>query len=651
MQFWRSFSSVLRVSDDNPELIRAQHAALGTQVPLLYLILIINTVLLAVAHAKVAPAALTFGFPLLLAVVCARRGVAWAKSRGVAPDDAEILTQLKQTVILGGLLGVVFVGWALALFGYGDATARGHVIFYIGITSISCILCLMHLPPAALLVTSVVTVPFATFLVLSDTPGVTAVAVNLLVVVATLVYVLLVYARDFRTMISAQTALARKSAETERLSEENRRLANIDSLTGLANRRRFFSEFETVLAAARASGARFHIGIVDLDGFKPVNDSYGHKIGDAVLREVGARLEALGGDEAFFARLGGDEFAAIVPRLSGAALEEFGERICRALRQPFRVETLEIEISSTIGFAVHPDAGATVEVLYERADYALYHAKLTARGGMMLFTPELGEELQNTKTVEAALARADLEAEMYLEYQPMFDVNTGRPTAFEALARWRSPTLGLVAPAMFVHVAERSAAIHRITQTLLAKALKAAQEWPDDVQLSFNLSVRDLTSREAILAIVSLVERSGFPPRRLVLEITETALIRDYDAARESLDLLKALGVKISLDDFGTGYSSLSYVHRLPLDKIKIDRSFVQALSSHLPTRDIIRTILSLCQNLQLTCIVEGMETPAEVEILRGLGCTTMQGYFFARPTPADEVARFFEKPEAASAA
>jgi diguanylate cyclase (GGDEF)-like protein len=651
MPFARSLSSILRVSGDEPELIRAQHAALSTQIPLLYLILILNTVLLAVAHAKVAPPALTFGFPLLLAVVCARRGVSWAQSGAAPPGDPDILQQLKQTVILGGLLGVVFVGWALALFGYGDATAQGHVIFYIGITSISCILCLMHLPPAALLVTSVVAVPFAIFLVLSDRPGVTAIAVNLLVVVGALVYVLFVYASNFRAMIAARTDLARKSEETQRLSEENRRLANVDSLTGLANRRRFFSELEIVLGAARASGARFHVGIVDLDGFKPVNDSYGHKVGDAVLREVGARLEALAGEEAFFARLGGDEFAAIVPRLSGPALEAFGERICRTLREPYRVESLEIEISSTIGFAVHPDAGQTVEALYERADYALYHAKQTARGGMMLFTPALREELQNTKTVEAALARADLEAEMYLEYQPMFDVATGRPTAFEALARWRSPSLGLVPPDMFVSVAERSAMIHRITRTLLAKALEAARAWPDDVQLSFNLSVRDLTSREAILAIVSMVERSGFAPRRLVLEITETALIRDYDAARESLDLLKALGVKISLDDFGTGYSSLSYVHRLPLDKIKIDRSFVQALSSHLPTRDIIRTILALCQNLGLTCIVEGMETPAEVEILRALGCTTMQGYFFARPAPAEDVARFFQKPQTASAA
>jgi diguanylate cyclase (GGDEF)-like protein len=570
----------------------------------------------------------------------------WLSWRRETVSVDVIHMRLIRTAVIGATLGAGLMLWALRLYALGSPTQKGHITFYIGLTGISCVMSLMHLPIAALSVTALVTLPFAAYLFAYGQDGANIVSLNMILVMGVLVYVLYVYASDLTQLIVTKEGLERKSREAARLGEENRRLAHLDALTGLANRRQFFSNFKATLEKSTLAGAPFAIGLIDLDGFKPINDGYGHNVGDAVLREVGARLLGESGDMVTFARLGGDEFAMLVEGETGEqALRVMADRLCTALREPYRVCGMEVSITGTIGFASYPDAGATVETLYERADYALYTAKENGRGGMQMFTPALQETLAESKSVELALHRADLDAEFFLEFQPVFDVDVQRPSAFEALARWESPALGRVPPDRFIRMAEKSGVIHRLTRTLLGKALEHAKSWPEDVSLAFNLSMRDLTSREAMLALVAQIANSGFPPERLTLEITETAFMRDYETAAEALGMLKTLGVTISLDDFGTGYSSLSYVHQLPLDKLKIDKSFVRALASNTPTRDVIRTILSLCDNLALDCVAEGMETPEEVEALRELGCRKMQGFYFSRPVAAEKIDDFFSVP------
>jgi predicted signal transduction protein with EAL and GGDEF domain len=232
---------------------------------------------------------------------------------------------------------------------------------------------------------------------------------------------------------------------------------------------------------------------------------------------------------------------------------------------------------------------------------------------------------------------------MSLNFQPIVDVERGKVVGFEALARWVSPILGRVAPDVFIRVAERSDLINRLTRTLLRQALDAAKTWPSDIRVSFNLSMRDLVSREAILGIVAIIEDSGIATSRIELEVTETALIQDFDQANESLLTLRALGLGISLDDFGTGYSSLSYVQQFPIDTLKIDRSFVRDVETKPSCRAIVKSVIDLCRNLKLTCVVEGMETEDQVCVLRALGCTTMQGYLFGKPMPAGEVLGFLK--------
>ena len=566
----------------------------------------------------------------------------WIKTQGEVVSDAVARRRLKTIVTGATALSAIFVTWSLALYPYGDAYTQGHVAFYVGITVISCVFCLMHMRPAALLASGVVIIPFTIFFLVTGRLVFIAIALNMLLVAAAMVYVLITYSRDFANMIDFQKKLVETHTETQRLSDENLRLANLDSLTDLPNRRQFFTRLHELVQRASCDNKRFVVGLIDLDGFKSVNDVFGHTIGDKLLIEAGRRMQDICGETIFLARLGGDEFGVIVDAdIDDAAIHALGSRICRILEAPFTLPGIIAQVSGSAGFATFPDAGSTTELLFERADYALYHAKQHLRGRPVIFSHEQETEICQFGNVEQGLRNADLESEMSLNFQPIFDVERGEPVAFEALARWDSPKLGRVRPDIFVRVAERSDIVNKLTRVLLRKALANAKTWPRDMRVSFNLSVRDLASDEAILAIITIIENSGVAPNRIDLEVTETALMRDFGQSSRSLRMLKALGVGISLDDFGTGYSSLSYVHRLPIDKIKIDRSFIQEVETEASCRAIVKTIIDLCRNLKLTCVAEGMEADGQARILRALGCTMMQGYLFGMPMPASEVLDF----------
>jgi diguanylate cyclase (GGDEF)-like protein len=640
--FTTTFRALFHIPTDNPGLMQSQVKALSGEVPLLYFIVLVNTVAVAWTHYGIAPDSLTIGFPTIILICCVTRACAWMRASGKAISDADAGRRLETAVIASGAFGAMFLAWGLGLYQYGDAYAQGHVVFYMAVTVISCIFCLMHLRPAALLLTGVTVIPFTIFFLATGQPVFIAIALNMLIVSAAMVHILLIHSRDFANMIDFQKKLVETNLETKRLSDENLRLANLDSLTDLPNRRQFFTRLHELLQRASCGNNRFVVGLIDLDGFKSVNDGYGHIMGDRVLIEASRRMQEICDERTFLARLGGDEFGLIVDAdVDDGAIHALGGRICSVLEAPFTLPGVIAQVSGSVGFAIFPDAGSSAALLLERADYALYHAKQHLRGRPVIFSSAQETEIRHFASVEQSLRHADLESEMSLNFQPIFDVERGKPIAFEALARWDSPKLGRVSPDIFMRVAERSDLIRKLTKTLLRKALKCAETWPSDIGISFNLSVRDLASDEAILAIMTIIENSGVAPSRIDLEVTETALMRDFDQSSKSLRMLKALGVGISLDDFGTGYSSLSYVHRLPIDKIKIDRSFVQEVETEASCRAIVKTVIDLCRNLNLTCVVEGMEADGQARILRSLGCTMMQGYLFGRPMPAHEVMDF----------
>jgi diguanylate cyclase (GGDEF)-like protein len=634
--------ALFQISTDSPELVQSQLRMFRSRLPVLYFMLFVNVATASYTHLNSAPPILTLTGGGLLAALCVARLAIWMRSsmRELTPADA--LRRLRSTIAVTGGITLLFFAFGAALYPYGDAYAKSEVVFFLAVSMIGSIFCLMHFRPAALALVATGLLPTVLFLLGTGRPTFVAMAINLALVSVAIVHILLTHSRDFASMITFQTELAKKHLETLRLADENSRLANLDALTDLPNRRQFFANLNERLRLAASQRKRFVVGLVDLDGFKPVNDVYGHVAGDQVLVETGRRLEDICGDATLLARLGGDEFGFLIDGdLSDAEIASYGERICRALHAPFLLADATAQVAGSVGFATFPEAGTTAGALFERADYALYHAKQHARGRPVIFSREHETQIRQFASVERCLRNADLEKELSLNFQPIFDVVRGEVAAFEALARWDSPELGRVSPSVFVRVAERTDFITHLTQILLRKALAYARDWPEAVRVSFNLSVRDVASSEAIMKIIAIIENSGVAPHRIDLEVTETALMRDFDKGCDCLKALKALGVNIALDDFGTGYSSLSYVHQLPLDKIKIDRSFIKDIETQSTCRDIVKTVIDLCRNLKLACVIEGMETREQAEILRALGGTMMQGYYFSRDIPADAVPAF----------
>lgn len=638
----RYLSGLFRIDDSKPELLTAQVRAYHRQIPLMYLVTLASSAALGVTFHDHAPMALTTVIPLLLAAVSVARLFIWRRARKKRITRERAVRSLRSVIRFAGILGIGFTAWALALFEYGDAYARMHVAYYMSITVISCIFCLMHVRQAALLLTAIVLVPFVVFFGLQDQLTFRLIAMNVALVTVAMIFVLVNNYRDFEALIDSRTGLIDKQRTLEHLHGEVSAIADMDSLTRLPNRRRFFADLTSAMTRVRDSGGRLTVGVIDLDGFKPVNDVYGHASGDRVLIEVALRLGDTAKGVATVARLGGDEFALIMAgRQSDADIRALGVDICMALRQPVRLDELKAQLSGSIGFASLSDTTATAEQLYESADYALYHAKRHARGTPVLFTSHHEVAIRENSEIEQVLRSADLEAELSLLFQPVIDVDTGAALSFEALARWSSPRLGSVAPSVFIPAAERTGNINQVTETLLKKALAEAASWPDNIRLSFNLSAHDITAPDTAERLGAIVDADPFPWARLDFEVTETAVMQDFDQADRTLSALKARGAAVALDDFGSGFSSLSYVHRLPLDKLKIDRNFMADIEAKSTSRNIIKSVVDLCETLGLDCIAEGTETPGQIAILRRLGCRRMQGYYFARPMRGEKLSDF----------
>ena len=634
----RNAVKLLTVQSGNPELSKAQFKALSHQLPMMYFILMSSTWAVAATHMALAPFFLTTVIPLLFTAGSLVRVAHWWKTRDYEPDGEAALKVLRRTNRLAVWIAIAFTGWSLLLYPYGNAYTQSHVAFYMSITVLSCIFCLMHLRSAALIVTAIVNGTFIIFFMSTGEPTFVATAINFALVSAGMLAILMINYRDFAQMVDAQQ-------RTEALSNETLRMANLDSLTGLANRRAFFAHLQAEILQAETSGTRLGLGIIDLDGFKPVNDVYGHSTGDRILIEASDRLAALGKqNNTQFFRLGGDEFAFVMSAAQdNGTILRFGESVRTALKAPIVLPEAPVFISCSTGIAIYPDTALTLEELFERADYALYQGKRNERGSCTLFTTALGAQIHREGRIEQALKQVDLEAELSVVFQPIVNVSTNTPIGFEALARWTSPTLGNVSPGEFIPIAERTGTIGGLTRALLKKALTAATQWPDTMRLSFNLSAHDLNTAGSIGAVLDIIEKSGFAPHRLDIEITETAFGHDFEQVRNSIRLLRQIGCGISLDDFGTGYSSLTRLHALPLTKIKIDRSFVTNIENDTASYKIVKSLLALSRDMYLDCIVEGVETAAELGVLQQLDVQLVQGYYFSKPIPENEIIGYFE--------
>jgi diguanylate cyclase (GGDEF)-like protein len=782
---------LFHVESGNSRLIQSQVEALSKQVPLLYFIALVNTIAVAWTHYGVAPDILTIGFPCLIAIVCLVRGGAWLRARERAISDEQASRRLRGTVVSSAIFGLAFLLWGLTLYQYGDAYAQGHVIFYMAITVISCIFCLMTFRPAALALGGVTILPFAIFFVATGRPVFIAIALNMLIVSIAMVYILFTYSRDFARMIDIQRRLVekheneiaytRRSAEarlaaqrqllnhaerfkaalnnmlhglsmfdandclivcneryaqmyalpgaltqpgakwrdivthrmatfnggvayddvlakrisvdlktrettttrdlgdgrtilirhspikeggwvaihediTERTKAEERlsHMARHDALTGLANRALLEERLEQAAAGLRHR-EQFAVLCLDLDHFKAANDALGQGVGDALLREVAARLRSCVLDADTVARIGGDEFAIVrVGAAEADALSAFAQRLLDVLTLPYEIEGHQIVISASAGIARAPRDESSGAALLRLANIALYRAKSEGRRTYRFFEKEMDCDIQSQRRLEMDLRQALVDGAFEAFFQPINDARTKSIESFETLVRWRHPERGMVSPAEFIPLAEETGLIVPLGEWVLRTACKEAAGWPSDVRVSVNLSPRQFKAGDLVATIKSALADAGLAGRRLELEITESVLLDGSSDNLAILHAIRALGVRIALDDFGTGYSSLSYLRSFPFDKLKIDQSFVRNVDER-DAREIVKAIAGLGLTLGMTTTAEGVETEGQLALMIEYGCVEVQGFLFSRPVPAAQIegllTKFQRAPPTAAAA
>ncbi|OQW57190.1 MAG: diguanylate cyclase [Proteobacteria bacterium SG_bin9] len=434
---------------------------------------------------------------------------------------------------------------------------------------------------------------------------------------------------------------------TERRKAEARvaYLAHHDALTGLPNRVLYLDRLKAALERAPADGREVAVLCADLDLFKNVNDSFGHPVGDRLLKLVAARLRDVAGVNNLVARLGGDEFAIVLEAdAAAAAAGALATRLIRALSEPYDIDGIEIVIGASVGIAIAPGDGATSDELLRNADMALYRAKEEGRGAHCFFEKDMDRQAQKRRILETDLRRALAQGEFQIHYQPLVDVAAYRIAGFEALLRWKHPEKGMISPAEFIPVAEDIGLIGPIGEWVLRQACEEATRWPAETKIAVNLSPVQFRNRNLVQTVMTALAHSGLAAHRLELEITESLFLADSEANLATLHALRALGVRISMDDFGTGYSSLSYLRSFPFDKIKIDRSFVRDLASRPDCAAIVRAISGLGRSLNITTTAEGVETSDQLDRLRAEGCDQVQGFLFSPALPAQELAALFAK-------
>ena len=632
----------LTISAGSDEFLREQYRSLTRLVPLLYVACITTCFALTIVfdHGQAAPGLLARVVPIALMIGMAIRSVKWfkARKRVETTEIPAIRKEMRATEILGPGIAGSFAAFTLFTMQYSTPLEQSLAVLAVWITATASAFCLTALPIAGILVIAAATLPLSFWFFASGATQFIALGGVFVMSAAMIIMILYENFKRFTDIINSRTLLTEKQQQTELARQAVVVMAFTDALTDMPNRRAF--EKKLYERVHKTGGTHpFAVGIIDLDGFKPINDIYGHAVGDEVLIQIGHRLSAAMAGKGDVARVGGDEFAVIASGLStDDEVVALGMALKAALEETIVIGTISAHLTISCGFSQFPQSGSDPDRLIDRADMALYKAKAEGRGGVRVFDAAYEATAFERAMIEQELRAAIAKNALAVHFQPIVNLSDGSLSGFEALARWKHPKLGSISPAVFVPIAEQVGLIEAMTDGLLRKACAIAREWPANLMLAFNLSAEQLVKPGAGLRIISILAEMHFPPSRLEAEVTETALMKDIDAARTTINSLKAAGCRVSLDDFGTGYSSLSQIKDLPLDKIKIDKSFVDHICSDQKMSQIVRSIINMCGHLELACVAEGIEEPGQLARLKEKGCNHGQGYLFSRPLPKEEV-------------
>ncbi len=431
--------------------------------------------------------------------------------------------------------------------------------------------------------------------------------------------------------------------ERKRAEEKLRHAAQHDPLTGLPNRALVYEIGAQLIGGAQRHKQKLAVMFFDLDRFKPINDTYGHRTGDLMLQEVAGRLKTSVRSSDLVGRLGGDEFVAVLTELhSDAHLESIASHLLKRLSEPYRIESLELHTSPSIGISLYTDDGNDIDLLIRRADAAMYHAKSRGRNNYQYFSEEIRSNTANVFALEQRLRRSLQEDDFELAYQPVIDMRSGKLSAVEALIRWRQPDGAELMPSDFIAAAEASGLIHQIGEWVIREACRQHELWREaglpEVRIAVNVSPIQFRSPDFRDRLLAALDSSTMNPSCLELEVTETTVMSRIEEATRTMVWLKKLGLRVALDDFGTGYSSLSHLAQLPIDKLKVDKAFVTHIDTDLRSLAIAETVLALGQKLGVETVAEGIESAGAFSMLRDLGCGLAQGYLIGRPMRPDQL-------------
>jgi diguanylate cyclase (GGDEF)-like protein len=435
----------------------------------------------------------------------------------------------------------------------------------------------------------------------------------------------------------------RMLSELEQARQSELHVAYHDALTGLPNRQLFYENLHHALAVAKRHERTAAVLFLDLDGFKDINTTLGHNVGDVLLQTASERLRASARESDIVARLGGDEFAAILPEVSHVEdAVRVAQKFLSALSAPFAINGHELFITTSIGISLYPLDGADIDAIVKCADIAMYRAKHEGKNNYQFYNLSTEANALQRLSLESKLRKALDKNELLLHYQPQVDSFTGEITGVEALLRWHDPQAGMISPTKFIPIAEETGLIIPIGEWILRTACAQNRAWQDQglppIRVAVNLSPRQFRDKKLIEHIAKALHDTGLPPQWLAVEITEGSAMQNIDHTFEILQELKNMGVQLAIDDFGTGYSSLSYLKRFPIDKLKIDRSFIQGIPGDHGDSAIVKALIALSHNLNMKVVAEGVETGEQLEFLRALGCNELQGYLFSKPVAAREL-------------
>jgi diguanylate cyclase (GGDEF)-like protein len=627
-------------------LLEERYRALLRQIPLLYAVALANYLGLYLATGGEFETLLSPS-TLLIGVVCLRLAH-WLRARKRTLPPARVIRELRKTWCFALLVSLGFSAYAQSLILGGNPEYDGQVITFGTLAAIGCAYGLSSFPAAARLPLLILGLPLAVRLIALGDVSHVGMGISIAVVLLLILHLLHLHNHSFCQLVESRSAIAAereraRSAEKQAKAEKARAklIADTDPLTGLANRRAFLRALGRRAGALPRTGSSFSLAMIDLDGFKPINDTFGHAAGDAVLKEVGTRITAVAGAGAHIARTGGDEFALLLPKAATVAqAEAAGAALCATLADAFRVDGREFRISGCCGITLLTPSDSNAAEALIRADTALYSAKENGRSGVAIYCTELDEIHRRRSLIEQALRRPETKAQIGLVYQPISDLATGEVRAMEALARWQHPELGAISPGEFIPAAEQINVIKELSDTLLAQAAREAARWAETVRLSFNLSAVQLCTEGSAIRILAILDQAGMDPRRLQVEVTETALLVDFSVARGNLQALRNAGARIVLDDFGAGHASISYLREMQFDGIKLDGSLIAKATESLRSRRLLKGVVELCTSLGLPCVAEHIETEEQRALLREFGCRDGQGYLLSRPVDADIAAK-----------